>query len=156
MNRNAWLKRAILHTATLGPVGYLPAPGTCGTIASIPLVHGVRYVTGPAYEPLMLLVLGVFSLIATHIAASYFPYQDPPEIVIDETIGYAVAIYHIPDNFRWTLFIAFILFRVFDIGKLLYITYAERLPGAYGVVADDVVAGVYARILIALGTWFFL
>ena len=71
--------------------------------------------------------------------------DDPQEIVIDEFAGYAVAIITCPATLQGAL-LAFVLFRLFDMSKPPPIRSFERLPGAYGIVADDIVAGIAAAI----------
>ncbi|BEQ15020.1 hypothetical protein FAK_20860 [Desulfoferula mesophila] len=68
---------------------------------------------------------------------------DPGSIVIDEAAGMLVAMYGIR-SLGWELLAALALFRLFDITKPLGINALQRLPGAWGVVADDLLAGLYA------------
>jgi phosphatidylglycerophosphatase A len=82
--------------------------------------------------------------------------KDPRDVVIDEVAGQAIAL--IPAALDpATYAIAFALFRLFDIAKPWPVNAAQRLPRGYGVVIDDVIAGVYAAILVwggaALGLW---
>jgi phosphatidylglycerophosphatase A len=70
--------------------------------------------------------------------------KDPQWIVIDEWAGLYVALIGADFRVLWHVLLAFILFRIFDISKVGPIRTAERLPGAVGIMADDVVAGVFA------------
>ena len=82
--------------------------------------------------------------------------EDPGWIVIDEVCGVFMALAFIPCNliveYPIFLVIAFGLFRFFDILKPLGIHRFEKLPGAWGVMADDLLGGLYAAILLWLGT----
>ncbi len=82
--------------------------------------------------------------------------EDPGWIVIDEVCGVFMALAFIPcsliDEYPVYLAIAFGLFRFFDILKPLGIHKIEKLPGAWGVMADDLLGGLYAAILLWLGT----
>jgi phosphatidylglycerophosphatase A len=68
--------------------------------------------------------------------------SDPQWIVIDEWAGLFVALAGLTPSNWTTAFVAFILFRVFDASKVGPVAWAEQLPGAYGVMADDLVAGI--------------
>jgi phosphatidylglycerophosphatase A len=70
--------------------------------------------------------------------------KDPQWIVIDEWAGLFVALVGVNWRVGWQVLLAVILFRIFDISKVGPIRSAERLPGAVGIMADDVVAGVFA------------
>ncbi|MBK9109180.1 MAG: phosphatidylglycerophosphatase A [Saprospiraceae bacterium] len=75
--------------------------------------------------------------------------KDPQKVVIDEVAGIMVSLVFIPVS--WSLYLAgFVLFRFFDIYKPLGIRKVEKLPGAWGVMADDILAGVYSNILVQL------
>jgi Phosphatidylglycerophosphatase A and related proteins len=81
--------------------------------------------------------------------------EDPGWIVIDEVCGIFMALAFVPLEFiiaqPWILAVAFGLFRFFDILKPLGIHKMEKLPGAWGVMADDLLGGLYAGIVIAIG-----
>jgi len=70
--------------------------------------------------------------------------KDPKWIVIDEWAGLFVALVGTDSRAVWQVLLAVILFRVFDISKVGPIRAAERLPGAVGIMADDVVAGIFS------------
>ncbi len=74
--------------------------------------------------------------------------KDDQKVVIDEVAGMFVSVIGLPLNI-YTLLLAFTLFRFFDIAKPLYIKNIERLPGGFGVMADDVLAGIYTNLV----TW---
>ena len=75
--------------------------------------------------------------------------HDSNRIVIDEVLGMAVSLFLIPVQWKYVL-AAFVLFRFFDILKPLYIRRAEALPSGWGVMADDLLAGIYANIILQL------
>ncbi len=75
--------------------------------------------------------------------------HDSSKVVIDEVAGMMITLLWAPVDFKYAL-AGFILFRFFDILKPLGIKSAERLPGGWGVMADDVLAGVYAFALLRL------
>ena len=73
--------------------------------------------------------------------------KDSNRVVIDELLGMCISLFLIPAELKY-IALAFVLFRFFDIVKPLYIRKAEALPGGWGVMADDVLAGVYSNILL--------
>lgn len=82
--------------------------------------------------------------------------KDSSKVVIDEVSGMCISLLFVPAQAGW-IFAGFVLFRAFDIAKPLFIRKAERLPGGWGVMADDVLAGVYSNLLlqaaIGIKTW---
>lgn len=136
--------------ATLGPVGYLPAPGTCGTIAAIFLLWGAR--TSGARYGLSNLVITfsvlIFAFILIKTALWVLRGRDPQQIVVDEVAGYFVAMYLFDFNLI-TVALTFILFRLFDIEKPWGISILEDLPGAWGILSDDVAAGILTGFVVS-------
>jgi phosphatidylglycerophosphatase A len=132
-------------------VGYLPyAPGTYASILGCILI----YFSPPIFGNILFSICFSIGLILFSVVCiNLFKYEgeDPGYIVIDELAGICVTM----AGHRITplnLVIGFFLFRVFDIMKPYPIKHAERLTGGYGIVADDVVAGIFASvILIILG-----
>lgn len=75
--------------------------------------------------------------------------KDSSKIVIDEVAGMCISLWFVPITIQWVV-IALVLFRFFDIVKPLYIRKAEALPAGWGVMADDILAGVYTNIVLQL------
>jgi phosphatidylglycerophosphatase A len=170
-----------LAIATCG-VGYLPlAPGTWGSFVGIGLYVLVRSVLmkvffdGAAQHNFNLLHIyyGViaFELVVVFAIASAGIWaasrteklsarKDPGKVVIDEVVGQFIALMPVPfvlEAAWWTAILAFILFRFFDIVKPYPARRLESLHGGLGIMADDIVAGVYAAIVVAVAvviSWF--
>jgi phosphatidylglycerophosphatase A len=124
--------------ATCCYVGYLPAaPGTWGSLLAAILL----YLFPLLHNPLVILFLLAGGVAAAERARK--DQADPGHVVIDEFAGMLVAMAGHPVTL-WNLFIGFILFRAFDILKPYPVRKLERLPGAYGIIADDVLAGILA------------
>ncbi len=136
----------IVDAATLGPLGYIPASGTIATIFSLPIVYLLsRFrLTFYLFSTVIIFVLAFFIV---DKALNSFKTKDPSEIVIDELVGILVAFLFVKITLL-NLLIGFILFRIFDIFKLAGVSKVEELPGCYGIVLDDVLAGVYACLLL--------
>ncbi len=136
----------ILLLATGFGVGYLPeAPGTFGTILSIPIYFFLSEISSPGYE---FILIGFFllSIWISKKAESYFKKRDDQRIVIDEMMGFLITMLWLPKTI-YSIGIGFFLFRLFDILKPFPIRPMERrCEGGIGVVLDDVLAGVYANI----------
>jgi phosphatidylglycerophosphatase A len=79
--------------------------------------------------------------------------KDHSRVVIDEAAGLFVSVLFVPATILY-IFIGFVLFRFFDILKPLFIRKLEALPGGWGVMADDLLAGVYANLVLHLIIWF--
>ncbi|MFN3534335.1 MAG: phosphatidylglycerophosphatase A [Desulfatiglandales bacterium] len=128
-------------------VGRLPKmPGTWGTIATIPL-YALMARLGPVPYGMVLLLSIAVSLPLVESASRYLNSKDPPSVVLDEVIGFLVTMFCIPFGIIEVL-LGFFLFRLFDILKPYPIKGLERIRG--GILWDDLVAGVYANILMRI------
>jgi len=142
------MKRLWKVVATCCGIGFIPvAPGTAASLA-IALVYKLFLfrLSWPFY--LMLLVLlGALGLFASAIYAAELGQHDPHRIVVDEASGQLVSLVAVPAT--WTAVgLSFFLFRFFDIVKPFPIRRTERLPGGWGIMADDLLAGMMARLLL--------
>jgi phosphatidylglycerophosphatase A len=162
--------RIALFLSTVCGLGYMPfAPGTFGSLASVGIYWAaLRFVLGNSLSTVVfikasagplsglqfmwwlnVLVAGT-GVMAAEIVSTKTGIKDPQFVVIDETSGqmltYSLAF--APLNWKYLL-LGFILFRLFDIWKPFPARQAESLPGGWGIMADDWVAGIYA----ALGLW---
>jgi len=127
-------------------IGYTPkAPGTAGSILGLCIIWSLADTSSLLYIILtiVLLILGIW---VSGRAEIYFGH-DGSQIVIDEIIGVMITFVWIPLTVH-TLIIGFILFRIMDIVKPFPADRAQKLPGGIGVVADDVIAAVYAHLLL--------
>lgn len=139
--------RAALVLASWFGVGRLPkTPGTFGSLAALPAV-GLMWVLGPLTGVLFLVVFIGLAVRAAGITEQILEQRDPGVIVVDEVAGMLVALYLQPATWGF-LAGGFFLFRVFDITKPFPIRRLERLPGGAGVVLDDVMAGLYANLVL--------
>jgi phosphatidylglycerophosphatase A len=87
---------------------------------------------------------------ASREAIRAFGQKDPCQVVVDEVSGSWIALAGAAVIDGYTLLGAFLLFRLFDIWKPFPIRRLERLPGGFGIVADDVLAGLYAALVLFL------
>jgi phosphatidylglycerophosphatase A len=131
--------------ATVGGLGYSPfAPGT---LTSLPVALGVWW-----FSPTDLALLGATAIVsvigiwAAGREEARLGTKDPTTIVIDEVAGMLIACYGHPRTLGWVLGL-FLAFRFFDVVKPLGINKLQDLPGGLGVVADDLLAGIYVSLL---------
>jgi phosphatidylglycerophosphatase A len=138
-----------LHVATLGPIGYLPAPGTCGTLATIPFVFLLQHFlgTGIAYAAFTILFTIISLVIVSRALALLNHGNDPQQIILDEVVGCLIVFAWIPLSLN-TFSLGIILFRALDIFKPGPIAWMEQLPGAWGNVTDDILAGLVSNIIV--------
>ncbi|MCX7930928.1 MAG: phosphatidylglycerophosphatase A [Rhodovarius sp.] len=124
--------------ASLGGVGFLrPAPGSWASLAVLPLA-----LLGPAAAAAAAVLLAALGLwVLSRLAPQE---RDPPWVVIDEGAGMALALAGLSAASPEGLAAAFLLFRFFDIAKPGPVGWAERLPGPAGIMADDLMAGLFA------------
>lgn len=144
------MKHFILLFATGFGVGYSPvAPGTLGTLIAIPVYYFLSNILSPIYE---ITLVGFFflSVWISENAERVFRKKDDQRIVIDEVIGFLITMLWVPKTLLFVI-IGFLLFRFFDILKPFPIRRLEKgFKGGFGIVLDDVVAGVYANIILRL------
>jgi phosphatidylglycerophosphatase A len=137
--------------ATVGGTGYVPLAS--GSVASALTVLVLWLV--PASRVALLGVFGAVTLVgiwAAHRAERVLGAKDPHAIVIDEVAGMTLSVLAFPRTMP-VLVVGFLLFRVFDVVKPFPARLGERLPGGVGVMADDLVAGLYAFVVLALLRW---
>lgn len=142
-----------LVIATALYCGYVPvAPGTAGSAAGLLLLLAVRTTGSGLAEGLVLVAVIAVGVWSAGVAERTFGGVDPRPVVIDEVAGMLVALFLIPVG--WVgLLVAFLAFRVFDVIKPFPAGRLEQLPRGWGIVCDDLMAGVYAHLMIRLLGW---
>jgi phosphatidylglycerophosphatase A len=155
-----------LAVASCG-VGYMPvAPGTWGSGVGLALYLAFGSLAGrtlppssPQAAPVLLTTCYLLFVIAVVLvgvwaatrAEPLLGRKDPGVVVVDEVAGQLITFLFVPTNAPWWLLAAgFVAFRVFDMWKPYPIRRLEALESGLGIMADDVLAGVYAAALVAL------
>ena len=129
--------------------GYAPkAPGTVGSLVALVLGAGML-AWSPWVLPAAILLACVVGWWAIGVAGGD---DDPGWVVIDEFAGQWIALLPLTAPSPLGLLAAFVLFRLLDIAKPGPIGWADRQHGAFGVMADDVIAGAVAAVIIAIGS----
>jgi phosphatidylglycerophosphatase A len=140
--------------ATAGGAGYFPiAPGTVGSAVGLILFYGV-YRLPIVYQVAATVLVSLVGVAAGTRVARQSGIEDPGIVVIDEVAGMWVSLLFLP----LTPVIAvagFLLFRVLDVVKPAPARQLEHLPGGWGIMCDDLMAGIYANILLRIGLMVF-
>lgn len=130
-------------------VGYLPVcPGTFASLAAI----GLYALLGQLNLFVQIVCVCVVFLIGVHTASqaeTVLNQKDPSQVVIDEVVGYLITMGFLPFNLIAAL-IGFFLFRFFDILKPFPVRRFEKIPGGWGIMLDDTIAGIYASLSLRL------
>lgn len=145
------MRKIFTLLGTMGGVGYVPIlPGTAGTGIGV-IIYLIFSKIGVLSNPLSYLVmLVIFVGAGVWISGrcnQYFKGNDNSSIVIDEVGGFLIAMFALPFSMRFLL-LGFILFRTFDITKPFKIEKIQKLPGGWGIMADDIAAGILANLVL--------
>jgi len=130
--------------ATLGPLGYLPAPGTWGSLVG--LCFAWVYV-GALWYPLFVAVAALCSWIVINCALSTFTHKDPSAIILDEVVGMLMVFCALPFSLSVAVS-GFLLFRFFDISKCCGVKWFEKFPRASGILLDDCFAALISHLVL--------
>ena len=137
-------KKIIELIASCFYVGYIPgAPGTYGSLFALIFISQSSNLT-KNYSILIFIVIG---LIFSTLMEKQTGKEDDQRIVIDEFVGMLITFYYVSPNLLY-LGIGFILFRLYDIYKPYPIMKVQNLPSGLGIMLDDIIAGVYARVVL--------
>jgi phosphatidylglycerophosphatase A len=141
--------------ATVFGSGLLPkVPGTWGSLASLVLWAPLVMWQVPWWARLAIAALWfLVGVPATAKTSAALGKDDPKEVVVDELVGQGIAL-ALAGPFVGNVVLGFVLFRVFDIAKPWPVSWADKRHDAFGVMFDDVLAGVYALgVLTAVEVW---
>jgi phosphatidylglycerophosphatase A len=152
------MTRLALLIATAGGAGRVPvAPGTAGSAVGI-VIYLLTWRLPVLWQAALLAVIVVAGTWASAVAARHAGQDDPGFVVIDEVAGQLLTLFVIRAGWIGAL-AGFVIFRALDIVKPWPARRFEALPGGYGIMADDLMAGVYGWLIMRalsaplLGTW---
>jgi phosphatidylglycerophosphatase A len=152
MTRNSSSKLAI-GIATWFGCGYSPVgPGTAGSLAALAIAYLLTQSLGwrPFYFALLALAVLPIGIWSAGVTARESKMRDPGIVVIDEVLGQWITLAS-ASSLNWKSWLAaFCLFRLFDIWKPQPVRLMETLPSGLGIVADDVMAGLYGALVLFL------
>ena len=152
LNKRVWQNPSYFLAFGFGS-GLLPvAPGTWGTIAAIPLYYLLLGCDWSVYLALVILAFAVGVVICEQVSKE-LGVHDYKGIVWDEVVGYLLTMFMAPQGWKWVVS-GFLLFRLFDIWKPQPIGYIDKkIRGGLGVMLDDVLAGIYAWVVMHVWIW---
>lgn len=136
--------------------GYSPiAPGTAGALLAMLIWWGYSLlfshcISIPVLTFIVIVVFTFAGIWSSSVVEKYWG-EDPSRVVVDEMVGTWIALLAVPEGAHWGYMLAaFVLFRFFDIVKPLGVRKMESLPSGFGIMADDILAGIYGFIVIYL------
>jgi phosphatidylglycerophosphatase A len=136
--------------------GYSPiAPGTAGALLAMLIWWGYSLlfshcISIPVLTFIVIVVFTFAGVWSSSVVEKYWG-EDPSRVVVDEMVGTWIALLAVPEGAHWGYMLAaFVLFRFFDIVKPLGVRKMENLPSGFGIMADDILAGIYGFIVIYL------
>ena len=161
LDQNKYGTKCAYAIATFFGAGYgKPGPGTWGSVATVLLWAAANWLFQPTPQTLLLSLLAAIAVVliagipAATIVARTSGRKDPQIVVIDEVAGQLITLLACPFDLRHAL-ICLVLFRLFDMTKPPPVRQLESLPEGWGIVLDDVAAGLYAwGIAALLRIWF--
>ena len=141
------MNRLALFVATGGYVGYVPiAPGTFGSALGLGLLWGIRPFGDVRLEIVVIVLVLVLGVWSGSVAERHAGRVDPGIVVIDEVAGMLITMLLIPVT-AISVLAGFLVFRALDILKPWPARRLERLPGGFGIMADDAMAAVYGNLV---------
>ena len=139
------------YFTTLFGIGFISfAPGTFGSLIAIFIWYAFVNVFSIFYFIVLFLFILSVSFYFTDIYLENYKKKDPSEVVIDEFLGQSIPLLFLVNFNMYEVLIAFVTFRFFDIYKIYPINKMEDFKGSYGVILDDIVAGIYSLIILML------
>jgi phosphatidylglycerophosphatase A len=149
------MTRLALLVATAFGSGYSPiAPGTAGSAVGLLVVLLLRAVdAGPVGDLVATVALFGAGTWAAGVSERHFGREDPGPVVVDEVMGMVVTVAFLPVSIAGAI-VGFFLFRVFDVVKPWPANRFEHLGGGLGIMADDLMAGIYSNLVVRVCCWF--
>lgn len=145
--RPGWLSRVATALATGFGSGYSPlAPGTAGTVVGLVLFLPLSWLPPLGQLAATVLTFGLGLFVSTHVCRR-LAIKDPGIVVIDEVVGMWVSLLFLPLTPAVAL-LGFLLFRLLDMIKPYPARQFEALPEGLGIMADDVMAGIYVNLVL--------
>ena len=147
---NTNMKSFSKYFVSIFGIGFIPyASGTLGSLFTIIIWYILLNYNIYAFYILFIIIF-IISFKITDVYLNKNSELDPPEVVIDEFIGQSIPLLFIFEFDIYEILLAFSAFRFFDIYKIYPINKAEKMSGSYGIIMDDVIAGIYTLIVIML------
>jgi phosphatidylglycerophosphatase A len=143
------MDKIVIFFSSVFGLGYIKyASGTFGSLAGV-LFWTLFVPDIYIFQIFMLAAIFIISVLFSSLAEDIYNKKDDRRIVIDEVVGVWVSIAFLPKTFTF-LFLGFLFFRIFDIGKPLFIGEVQKIKGGLGITIDDVIAGMFTNIILQI------
>ncbi|HWB16161.1 MAG TPA: phosphatidylglycerophosphatase A [Vicinamibacterales bacterium] len=140
------MKAVALFIATGAGSGYAPvAPGTFGSVVGL-IIYFLTWRWPASWQAVLLAVISLVGIWASTVAERHFGREDPGQVVIDEVAGQLLTLFLLGVGPVWAI-VGFLIFRVLDVIKPWPARQLEVLPSGLGIMADDLMVGVYGWII---------
>ena len=137
-------------------IGRIPlAPGSWASLVAVILWLNIFNNLNYLLLPIISVILFFIGTYFSHLALKTTNKKDPSFIVVDEWVGQWITFSFLPVNYTIAI-LGFLLFRFFDISKVGPVKFFEKLPGAWGVMADDIIAGILSMVSLLLIQYYIL
>ena len=137
-------------------IGRIPlAPGSWASLAAVILWLNIFNNLNYLLLPIISVTLFFIGTYFSHLALKTTNKKDPSFIVVDEWVGQWITFSFLPVNYTIAI-LGFLLFRFFDISKVGPVKFFEKPPGAWGVMADDIIAGILSMVSLLLIQYYIL
>jgi len=153
MHRSGGTHPIAYLVATIGGVGRIPVvPGTFGTLAAVPFAYALALAGNPLLYGIALALVVVLGIWSSGVVEKAEGATDPTLVVVDEVAGFLVTVAFLPPA-PLTYLAAFLVFRVLDVTKPPPARRAEKLHGGLGIMADDLIVGIYGNLILRAGLY---
>lgn len=132
--------------------GYIPfASGTFGSLFAL----AIYLIPGFENPTILLTLISLFSIIGIYVGSKFEEVygKDPSQCTIDEFVGMWITLLFVP-KYIWYIVIAFVIWRILDIVKPFPVNILEKIKGGWGIMLDDIAAGLYSLILVHIIIYF--
>ncbi|MCL4361385.1 phosphatidylglycerophosphatase A [Candidatus Dependentiae bacterium] len=144
------MRRFFVKASTLFGVGNYFAPGTLASAITVIFIFLLKFFLAEKIYILLFVFISMISFYIVEKALNFFDdKKDPQQIVLDEVVGCLITFINIPNSII-NLILGFILFRFFDISKILGISSLQNLPRSAGIFFDDILAGIYSNLILQI------
>ena len=147
------MRQLAMFVWTAGYSGLVPiAPGTAGSVVGLALALSAKLLDQLWVEPVLILLVVAGGVWSASKAEDYYGHKDPGQVVIDEVAGMLLTVLWIDASMAW-IAVGFLLFRCFDVFKPFPVNRIEQVSGGWGVIGDDLAAGLYANCTLRILMW---
>jgi phosphatidylglycerophosphatase A len=143
------MDKIVIFFSSVFGLGYIKyASGTFGSLAGV-LFWALFVPDVYIFQIFVIAAIFIISVLFSSLAENIYNKNDDRRIVVDEVVGVWVSVAFLPKTFTF-LFLGFLLFRVFDIGKPLFIREVQKIKGGLGITVDDVIAGIFTNVILQI------